>query len=98
MRLYQNRGLLPPPRQEGRLGYYSSEHRDRLRPVAHLQERGFSLAAIKETLDHWTEGRSLAHLLGISQIAPSLERKPVHLSPEEFVERFAGVEITQQDI
>ena len=98
VRLYQNRGLLPPPRREGRMGYYNTEHRDRLRLIAHLQERGFSLAAIKETLDHWTEGRSLAHLLGVSQIAPSLERKPLRLSPEEFAERFAGVDITQEDI
>ena len=75
VRLYQNRGLLPPPRQEGRLGYYSTEHRDPLRPIAHLQERGFSLAAIKETLDQWTEGRSLAQFLGVSQVAPSLERR-----------------------
>ena len=98
VRLYQNRGLLPPPRRQGRLGYYNAGHRDRLRLIAHLQERGFSLAAIKETLDHWTEGRSLAHLLGVSRIAPSLERKPVRLSPQEFVERFAGMDITQEDI
>ena len=98
VRLYQNRGLLRPPRRQGRMGYYNTEHRDRLRLIAHLQERGFSLAAIKETLDHWTEGRSLAHLLGVSQIAPTLERKPVRLSPEEFAGRFAGVDITQEDI
>ena len=76
----------------------NTEHRERLRLIAHLQERGFSLAAIKETLDHWTGGRSLAHLLGVSQIAPSLARKPLRLSPEEFIERFAGVDITQEDI
>ena len=98
LRLYQNRGLLPPPRRQGRMGYYNTEHRDRFRPIAHLQERGFSLAAIKETLDHWTEGRSLAHLLGVSQFAPSLERKSVSLSPEEFAGRFAWVDITQGDI
>ena len=98
VRLYQNRGLLPLPRRQGRVGYYNAEHCDRFRLIAHLQERGFSLAAIKETLDHWTEGRCLAHLLGVSQIAPSLGRKPVRLSPEEFAGRFAGVEITQGDI
>lgn len=98
LRLYQNRGLLPPPRREGRMGYYNREHLDRLRLIAHLRERGFSLAAIKETLDHWTEGRSLAHLLGLSRIAPRLGRKPVRLSLEEFVERFDGVEITPEDI
>ena len=64
------------------MGSYNAEHRDRSRLITHLQERGFSLAAIKETLDHWTEGRSLAHLLGVSQVAPSLERKPLRLSPK----------------
>ena len=98
VRLYQNRGLLPPPRREGRVGYYNIGHRDRLRLIAHLQQRGFSLAAIKETLDHWTEGRSLAHLLGVSQIAPNLKRKTLRMAPEEFARRFAGMDITQEDI
>ena len=98
MRLYQNRGLLPPPRREGRMGYYNTEHRDRLRLIAHLRERGFSLAAIKETLDHWTEGRSLAHLLGVNRIAPRLGPRPVRLPFEEFTERFNGVDITPEDI
>ncbi len=80
------------------MGYYRTEHRDRLRLIAHLQERGFSLAAIKETLDHWTGGRSLAHLLGVSQTASGLERKPVRRSPEELAERFAGMDINPEDI
>ena len=41
------------------------------------------MAAIKETLDHWNEGRSRAHLMGVSQIAPSHEHKLVQLSSEE---------------
>ena len=31
-------------------------------------------------------------------MALSLERKPVHLSPEEFARRFVGVDISHQDI
>ena len=84
--------------ERGPGGFHGSEHRDRLRLIAHLQERGFSLAAIRETLDHWTEGRSLAHLLGVSPVAPGLEHKPMRLPPEEFAARFAGVDITQEDI
>ena len=80
------------------MGYFNTGHRHRLRLIAHLLERGFSLAAIRETLDRWTEGRSLAHLLGVSRIAPRLGRKPVRLSLEEFAERFAGVDITPDDI
>ena len=41
VRRYQNRGLLPPSRRRGRMGYYNAEHRDRLRLIAHLRERGF---------------------------------------------------------
>ncbi|MEL7155573.1 MAG: MerR family transcriptional regulator [Actinomycetota bacterium] len=98
VRLYQNRGLLPPPERRGRVGYYSVGHRDRLRLIAHLQDRGFSLAAIKESLDSWNAGRSLDHLLGVSGIAPGLGREPLRLSPQEFAERFEGVELTQSDM
>ena len=51
VRLYQDRRLLPPPRREGRIGYYSTGHLDRLRLIAHLRGTGHSLAAIKEPLD-----------------------------------------------
>lgn len=98
VRLYQNKGLLPPPERRGRVGYYGAGHRDRLRLIAHLQERGFSLAAIKESLDSWNAGRSLDHLLGVSDIAPSLDRQPVRLSLVELAERFDGIGLTQRDI
>ncbi|MGH1492040.1 MAG: MerR family transcriptional regulator [Acidimicrobiales bacterium] len=98
VRLYQNKGLLPPPERRGRVGYYAPGHQDRLRLIAHLQERGFSLAAIKEALDSWNAGHSLDHLLGVSGVAPLLVREPLRLSPAELAERFEGVELTQADI
>ena len=48
VRLYQSRGLLPPPTKRGRVGWYGPDHLARLRLIADLQERGFSLAAIRE--------------------------------------------------
>jgi len=98
VRLYQNKGLLPPPERRGRVGYYDAGHRDRLRLIAHLQERGFSLAAIKEAMDSWNAGRSLDHMLGVNDIAPALGREPLRLSPIEFAERFEGIGLTQTDI
>jgi len=98
VRLYQNKGLLPPPERRGRVGYYGAGHWDRLRLIAHLQERGFSLAAIKESLDSWNAGRSLDHLLGVSDIAPTLGREPLRLSPADLAQRFEGVGLTQTDI
>lgn len=98
LRMYQNKGLLPPPERRGRVGYYDAGHRDRLRLIAHLQGRGFSLAAIKEVLDSRNAGRSLDHLIGIKDIAPSLGREPLRLSAFELAERFEGVDLTQADI
>ena len=40
-------------------------HRARLELIASLQERGYSLAAIKELVDTWQEGRSLTQVLGL---------------------------------
>ena len=98
VRLYQNRGLLPP--RGVRAGWVITTPGTATASGSSLtcRNEGFSLAAIKETLDHWTEGRSFAHLLGVSQITPSLERKPVRLSPEGFAGRSAAVDITQEDI
>ncbi|CAN5561534.1 MerR family transcriptional regulator [soil metagenome] len=98
VRMYQNKGLLPPPQRRGRIGYYDDSHRSRLRLIAHLQGRGFSLAAIKETLDSWASGQSLDQLLGVTDVAPALRREPLRLSPGELAERFAGVGLTQRDI
>ncbi len=98
VRLYQSKGLLPPPERRGRVGYYDRNHRDRLRLIAHLGDRGFSLSAIKEALDAWSSGMSLDHLLGLGEVAPGFTREPLRLAPDEFAARFSGVELTQADM
>src|SRR5690348_8532613 len=50
VRAYQTRGLLPAPLVVGRVGYYGDAHLERLRLIANLQERGYSLAAIADLL------------------------------------------------
>jgi DNA-binding transcriptional MerR regulator len=67
IRLYQQRGLLPPPAIEGRVGIYDDSHLARLRLIADLQARGFSLAAIRELAESWETGRDLGALLGIER-------------------------------
>jgi DNA-binding transcriptional MerR regulator len=66
VRLYQNRGLLPPPVKRGRVGYYGAAHLGRLRLIGELQDRGFSLAGIKALLDGMDRGQSLQAVLGIA--------------------------------
>jgi DNA-binding transcriptional MerR regulator len=63
VRLYQTKGLLPPPEIRGRVGWYGETHLARLRVIERLQARGFSLAAIKELLENWAQGATLAAVL-----------------------------------
>ena len=50
IRFYQKRGLLPSPRREGRVAWYSVEHLELLQRIRDLQARGFSLAVIRRLL------------------------------------------------
>jgi DNA-binding transcriptional MerR regulator len=90
IRAYQTRGLLPPPRVEGRVGYYDDSHVVRLRYVASLQERGFSLAAIQALLEAWDEGRRLTDVRGFEEAltAPWSDDKPERVDLVRLMEMF----------
>ncbi|MDQ2826845.1 MAG: MerR family transcriptional regulator [Actinomycetota bacterium] len=90
IRAYQTRGLVPPPQMTGRVGYYDSGHLARLKYIAGLQERGFSLAAIQALLDAWDEGRDLTDVLGFEEVltAPWSDDKPERFSAERLLELF----------
>lgn len=51
LRSYQSKGLLPPPRHQGRTAVYGDHHLERLRQIAELKERGHSLRSIAERLE-----------------------------------------------
>jgi DNA-binding transcriptional MerR regulator len=51
IRFYQREGLLPPAERSGRTKVYGPEHLERLERIRELQERRFSLAAIRALLD-----------------------------------------------
>jgi DNA-binding transcriptional MerR regulator len=65
IREYQTIGLLPPPRRRGRVGVYGDHHVARLALIARLQQRGYSLAGIRDLLGAWREGADLGELLGL---------------------------------
>jgi len=46
VRYYQNKGLLEPPRREGRVAWYGPDHLARIARIRSLQARGFTLATI----------------------------------------------------
>lgn len=68
VRVYQDRGLLPPPRKQGRTGYYSSAHLARLRLIGRLLERGYTFAIIGELLAAWQQGRRIEDVLGLEEV------------------------------
>lgn len=64
VREYRTLGLINPPRKEGRVGRYDDSHRHRLELIARLQQRGYSLAAIRDLCAASASGRSLDDVLG----------------------------------
>src|SRR3954451_18366916 len=65
VRLYRAKGLLAPPRLEGRTGWYDESHLSRLQLIARLQREGHSLAGIADLLEQWEQGRSLDAVIGV---------------------------------
>ena len=90
VRLYQERGLLPPPRRDGRRGWYNDDHLGRLRLVLSMLRRGYPLTAIRELTDALAGGRTLADVLGFEEALaePYLTETPRKLSIEELLELF----------
>jgi DNA-binding transcriptional MerR regulator len=90
VRAHQTRGLLPPPRVVGRVGHYDGDHLVRLAYIDRLQQRGFSLAAIRDLLTGWDEGRSLTEVLGFEEAltAPWSDEVPERFSPGQLLEMF----------
>ena len=98
VRLYQSRGLLAPPRLEGRTGWYDDSHLSRLRLIARLQNEGHSLAGIGDLLEQWENGRSLDAVIGIEAELDSLlgEVHAIVLDPADLLARFPEGSMTPE--
>ncbi len=95
VRVYQDRGLLPPPERRGRLGLYGPDHLRRLRLVLRMLGRGYPLAAIRELVEAWEEQRDLGSVLGLEEAitAPYQEEGPRRLPLARFRELLGGDEV-----
>src|ERR1019366_1607053 len=51
IRYYQSKGLLAPPRRQGRVAWYDEDHLERLARIPKLQQRGFTLAPLVRMID-----------------------------------------------
>jgi DNA-binding transcriptional MerR regulator len=95
LRAYQDHGLLPPPRREGRVGIYTDAHLARLRLIGQLLDRGYTFAHIAELVSAWEQGRELSEVLGLEQAVtgPWSDEIAGYVTGDELAEMFAGLEI-----
>lgn len=95
VRAYQERGLLPPPRKQGRVGIYTDTHLARLRLITSLHERGYTSAQITELISGWEQGRNLGEVLGLEEALnrPWTDEIPVYLPTERVREFLGGVDM-----
>jgi DNA-binding transcriptional MerR regulator len=100
VRAYQDRGLLPPPRRQGRVGLYSEAHLARLRIIGGLLERGFTLQNIAELLGAWERGHELSDLLGleVAVATPFSDEVPTFATIEELLDLFGPLPPGSEDL
>jgi DNA-binding transcriptional MerR regulator len=67
IRAYRERGLLDPPRREGRSSIYDEHHLAQLKTISDLLRRGFSSVHIAEFFTSVRQGHDLADLLGLQE-------------------------------
>ncbi|MGO4617632.1 MerR family transcriptional regulator [Nocardia sp. 2YAB30] len=65
LRVYHERGVLPPPQVKGRTGFYGADHLNRVRTISRLLDRGIKINGIKELLKAWDRGDDLGDILGV---------------------------------
>jgi DNA-binding transcriptional MerR regulator len=82
IRFYQGKGLLDPPRRNGRVTWYADSHLDRLRRIRELQQRGFTLAVIRRFLEGELEASDEALVEAVTSPAA-----PETMSLEELAAR-----------
>ncbi|MGO8769717.1 MAG: MerR family transcriptional regulator [Mycobacterium sp.] len=65
IRVYRDRGLLPPPLRVGRIALFNDTHLARLRLITSMLDRGYNIAHVREMLSAWEEGKNLGDVLGL---------------------------------
>ncbi len=90
IREHQARGLLQPPDVRARIGYYGTEHIERLRLITELQAEGFNLKGIKRLIEdaHGVTDRLAAVRRAV--IEPFETEQPEVYTVAELEERFGS--------
>lgn len=87
LRFYQSRGLLDPPEREGRVGWYSGAHLERLRKIKALKDHGFSLGSISKLLDASLDPADAALVAAVLEQSGSRNDRDDSMTLEELAQR-----------
>jgi DNA-binding transcriptional MerR regulator len=100
VRVYQDRGLLPPPRREGRAGVYTEVHLGRLRLIGQLLERGYTFAHIAEFFSGWQSGKNLTEVLGLEEVLTTqwTDEMSDYVTAEQLVAMFGAEELVPDNL
>lgn len=108
IRVYRDRGLLPPPLRVGRIALFNDTHLTRLRLITSMLNRGYNIAHVREMLSAWEEGKNLGDVLGLesaivgtwttekSQTMPLAEAQRVINDAKTF-DRLVGLQVIRVD-
>jgi DNA-binding transcriptional MerR regulator len=81
VRSYQTKGLLDPPRRDGRVALYDDRHLERLNVIRELKDKGYSLKAIGGLVHrHHTDAQRT-----LPPLPPVADDE--HLAPQELADR-----------
>ena len=99
VRVYQDRGLLAPPRRAGRVGIYTDAHLARLRLIGQLLKRGYTFANIGELLTVWGRGGDLAEILDLESAVghPWSDEVPGYVTLGQLQETF-GSDVIEENL
>jgi DNA-binding transcriptional MerR regulator len=99
IRVYQDRGLLAPPRRQGRVGIYTDTHLARLRLIGQLLKRGYTFANIAELLAAWESGGDMAQIFDFESALgdPWSDEVPGYLTFQGLDDLF-GAEVTEENL
>jgi DNA-binding transcriptional MerR regulator len=93
IRAYQERGILPPPRRQGRVGLYGEAHLARLKIIGSMLARGYTLANVGELVDAWEQGHNVGDVIGLEAAvtSPWTDETPTHLTAEQMLQLLGDV-------
>src|ERR1700683_5138409 len=82
VRYSQSKGLLAPPRRDGRVAWYDDSHLDRLERIRTLQQRGFTLATIARLVSGELDAADEALLGELSGVHRSADSETGDATPQ----------------